>query len=164
MTPADIYGWDVAIKGDTFVVGAPGYEGKEVGLIEGWMWAGRGRAMVMAREDSSSPSSWYRQAILSPNIAEDNADFGTSVDIAGEVLPRLKHVSFFSLVVLCQLSTAFAQSDTFSVSATLNVKECECLIAVGYVLSLFYIHNAEVLYCLTRLSNACNQTHQGLAR
>ena len=91
----DQLGWDVAIKGDTFVVGAPGHEGKDIPLIDGWYWAGRGVAIVMAKkvvgedyqdvDNSSSASSWYQEAILSPEVADDNAAFGTSVDIAGEL-------------------------------------------------------------------------------
>jgi len=91
----DQLGWDVAIKGDTFVVGAPGHKGRDIPLIDGWYWAGRGVAIVMAKkvvgedyqdvDNISSGSSWYQEAILSPEVADDNAAFGTSVDIAGEL-------------------------------------------------------------------------------
>lgn len=72
--------------------------GSEVWLIDSSHWAGRGLAMVMAKhtnknqedgedgmedmEVSSSSSSWYQQDILSPEVADDNCDFGSSVSIA----------------------------------------------------------------------------------
>ena len=88
-TAADQLGWGVAVRGDTFVVGAPGATaGREVGLIEGWMWAGRGEAVVVARDGPSSP--WRQQAVLSPTVADDTADFGTSVAIAGECLALVR--------------------------------------------------------------------------
>mmetsp|Transcript_14204 Transcript_14204/g.30860 ORF Transcript_14204/g.30860 Transcript_14204/m.30860 type:complete len:565 (+) Transcript_14204:84-1778(+) len=75
----DQLGWGISIKGDTFVVGAPGHEGKDIPLIEGWYWAGTGRAVVMAKNDDGG---WDQQAILSPEVADDNAAFGSTVDIA----------------------------------------------------------------------------------
>ena len=80
------FGWDIAIRGSTLVIGAPGYEGTSTittSMLD-VLWVGKGRVYVMAKDGDGS---WYRQAILSPSVADWNANFGKSVDVAGE----LKH-------------------------------------------------------------------------
>ncbi len=79
---SDQLGWSVSIKGDTFVVGAPGFEGSDIPLVTSWYWAGRGKAMVMTRDESSG--EWREEGVLLPSVADDNSDFGSTVDIAGE--------------------------------------------------------------------------------
>ena len=78
----DQFGWDVSIRGNTIVVGAPAFEGMEVvhPTKEDYSWwGGRGAAIVFAKDDNGN---WYKQATLIPEVAEDDAGFGVSVDIA----------------------------------------------------------------------------------
>ncbi|KAL9182500.1 hypothetical protein ACHAXT_013152 [Thalassiosira profunda] len=63
----DEFGWDVAIRGETIVVGSPGAGG------------GRGAAHVFRKNQDGA---WYLQQILEPENAEPDSAFGTSVDIA----------------------------------------------------------------------------------
>jgi len=77
----DQLGWDVSLSGRTFVVGAPGSRGKEIYLNKyGWYWAGRGVAIVMNKNGNNG--KWRRVDTLIPGVAEENADFGTSVGVA----------------------------------------------------------------------------------
>jgi len=74
------FGWGIVVKGDSIVVGAPGYDGMmNIDANLNMYWFGRGRAMVGRRDDSGS---WYQEAILSPNDLEWNAGFGNVLDIA----------------------------------------------------------------------------------
>jgi len=77
----DQLGWGVSIKGDIFAVGAPGHNGTDIPLIQGWYWAGVGRAVIMAKNEDGS-NGWYEQAVLEPGVADDNAAFGSTLDIA----------------------------------------------------------------------------------
>jgi len=85
---SDQLGWGVALEGSTFVAGAPGQNATDwMGLVKGWHWAGRGKALVMGKrrkdEDTGEgEDEWYEEAILIPGEAEDTADFGNSVAIA----------------------------------------------------------------------------------
>ena len=141
----DQLGWSVSIHGSTIVVGAPGYNGKEVPLLisNGWYWSGRGNAIVMTKNedndnndnnDSSSSSNssgdvWVRQENeLVPGEAEDTAGFGNSVDIAGRfvvshTMDRLSILIFTNTHFPYHLSSYYAPS--------FCIEECECLIAVG---------------------------------
>lgn len=65
----DRFGWDVAISGETIVVGSPGHRG------------GRGAAFVFTKNWFGV---WYMQQVLLPEEAEPDAEIGVSVDIAGE--------------------------------------------------------------------------------
>ncbi|MGB0370299.1 MAG: hypothetical protein ACPGN3_03050 [Opitutales bacterium] len=66
-TEGDRFGHSLSIDGDIVAVGAP-YEN------------GRGRVYVYIR----SGNSWYRDAELTPNDAEQNDQFGWSVSVYGE--------------------------------------------------------------------------------
>ncbi len=126
----DQLGWSVAIKGNTFVVGAPGFQGREVPLTQsdGWYWSGRGNAIVMTKnDDAGAGASWVRQKELIPGVADDTAGFGNSVDIAGRLPPKdnpcFTHVAF-----------PFHNSHISIFLFVTNIScftECECLIAVG---------------------------------
>ena len=112
----DQLGWDVSIKGETFVIGAPGHpEGREYPLIYGWYWAGRGRAMVMSRGEGGG--GWSQQAMLSPGDADDNAAFGNTVDVAGECF-----LIFDVCLALCYQSEDYISSGSHeSIQKSVNV-------------------------------------------
>lgn len=83
------FGWSPSIKGNTIVVGAPGYGGSTVFDNQlNTYWEGRGRAIVMKRDNNGA---WNEQAILSPEVTSSNgnAGFGISVGIAGELLMNI---------------------------------------------------------------------------
>jgi len=68
------FGWDVAMGGDYIVVGVP--DGGDKGFFQD---SGRGTAVVLTKD---SGGSWYKQATLSPKVADSGAEFGISVDIS----------------------------------------------------------------------------------
>jgi hypothetical protein len=79
----DHFGWDVALRGDTIVVGAPAYDGSDnydwIDYFYTWT-SGRGAVFVMTRGGASG--SWTRTATLLPSVADDDAGFGASVAIS----------------------------------------------------------------------------------
>ena len=79
----DQLGWGVAIKGKTAVVGAPGHKGKYMPTPYGGYWAGRGKAIVLNQNENGI---WVREAVLMPNVADDNSAFGSTMDIAQNII------------------------------------------------------------------------------
>ena len=109
----DQLGWSVAIQPSTFVVGAPGYKGNEIPLSFGSYWAGRGRAVVMGKNvESNGDGEWVEEGVLEPSVADDNADFGNTVDIAQ--CECLIAVGVSSLSSLCAISIVSSKLYTHS--------------------------------------------------
>ena len=82
---SDQFGWDVALAKGTIVVGAPGWEGRDIyhpTNTDFQMWGGRGAVFVITKEGGN----WNGQntKLLMPKSASSNAKFGISVDISGE--------------------------------------------------------------------------------
>ena len=81
------FGWDIAIRGGTAVVGAPAYGGHKVShpANEGYSWwGGRGAAVVLARDDAGG--GWHTEATLLPEVADADSSFGVSVDVSSELV------------------------------------------------------------------------------
>lgn len=81
---SDLFGWSVAISGDTIVVGAPGEDSSSVG-VNGDQFnnssSGSGAAYVFVRNPQSG---WGQEAYLKPSNTESQALFGEAVAIDGD--------------------------------------------------------------------------------
>lgn len=81
-TSDDYFGWDVSLRGDLIVIGAPAHEGQYVNHAfrdDYRWWQGRGAAAVFEKEKGTN-GDWFKRTTLLPKEADPTAAFGCSVD------------------------------------------------------------------------------------